>query len=126
MSDWVATESTISAITGLDMTMPGDITLKFGDSYFGKKLTAYVINGTIPEARIDDMAVRYEISRFPLKFTTYSYTFSILAGWYFLGQDSGTQRPTSMLGSPWTTDITSILTSGMTTGKSFARSLLLA
>jgi hypothetical protein len=57
MSDWSATKSTISAITGLDMTMPGDIVS--GDSYFGGNLTAYVNNGTIPEARVDDMAVRY-------------------------------------------------------------------
>ena len=59
MSDWGATESTISAITGLDMTMPGDVTFSSGDSYFGGNLTAYVNNGTIPEARVDDMAVRY-------------------------------------------------------------------
>ena len=70
MSDWYATHSTISAITGLDMTMPGDITLNSGTSYFGANLTAYVQNGTIPEARVDDMVTR------------------ILAGWYLLGQDS--------------------------------------
>ena len=70
MFDWSATHSTISAITGLDMTMPGDLTFDSGTSYFGANLTAYVRNGTIPEARVDDMATR------------------ILAGWYFLGQDS--------------------------------------
>ncbi|KAH9014733.1 glycoside hydrolase family 3 protein [Lactarius pseudohatsudake] len=70
MSDWSAKHSTISAITGLDMTMPGDITVFSGTSYFGANLTAYVQNGTIPEARVDDMATR------------------ILAGWYLLGQDS--------------------------------------
>ncbi|KAH9178040.1 glycoside hydrolase family 3 protein [Lactarius sanguifluus] len=70
MSDWSAQHSTISAITGLDMTMPGDITFNSGTSYFGANLTAYVQNGTIPEARVDDMATR------------------ILAGWYLLGQDS--------------------------------------
>jgi len=59
MSDWQATRSTISAITGLDMTMPGDVLFSSGDSYFGGNLTAYVNNGTIPEARVDDMAVRY-------------------------------------------------------------------
>ncbi|KAF9025179.1 glycoside hydrolase family 3 protein [Hymenopellis radicata] len=58
MSDWQATESTISAITGLDMTMPGDVTFNSGDSYFGANLTAYVHNDTIPEARVDDMATR--------------------------------------------------------------------
>ena len=70
MSDWYATTSTLSAIAGLDMTMPGDITLDSGTSFFGGNLTAYVQNGTIPEARVDDMATR------------------ILAGWYFLSQDS--------------------------------------
>ncbi|KAH8985173.1 beta-glucosidase [Lactarius akahatsu] len=53
--------STISAITGLDMTMPGDITFNSGTSYFGAKPYC---------ARVDDMATR------------------ILAGWYLLGQDS--------------------------------------
>lgn len=70
MSDWEATPSTLSAIAGLDMTMPGDITFFSNTSYFGPNLTAYVQNGTIPEARVDDMVTR------------------ILAGWYFLGQDS--------------------------------------
>jgi hypothetical protein len=58
MSDWGATEDTISVMTGLDMTMPGDIQLGSGGSYFGPNLTDYVNNGTVPEARIDDMAVR--------------------------------------------------------------------
>ncbi|KAG5731649.1 putative beta-glucosidase L [Termitomyces sp. T112] len=69
MSDWQATHSTISAITGLDMTMPGDVTFNSGTSYFGPNLTAYVQNGTIPESRVDDMAIR------------------ILAAWYYLQQD---------------------------------------
>ncbi|XP_006455624.1 hypothetical protein AGABI2DRAFT_195052 [Agaricus bisporus var. bisporus H97] len=70
MSDWAATESTMSAATGLDMTMPGDINFNSGDSYFGGNLTAFVRNGTIPEARVDDMATR------------------IVAAWYFLRQDA--------------------------------------
>jgi beta-glucosidase-like glycosyl hydrolase len=70
MSDWSTQHSTISAMTGLDMTMPGDITFDSGTSYFGANLTAYVQNGTIPEARVNDMAIR------------------ILASWYLLGQDS--------------------------------------
>ncbi|KAI9457438.1 beta-glucosidase [Lactarius psammicola] len=49
------------AITGLDMTMPGDVTFNSGTSYFGANLT---------DARVDDMATR------------------ILAAWYLLGQDS--------------------------------------
>ena len=70
MSDWGAQHSTISAMTGLDMTMPGNIVSGSNASYFGANLTAYVQNGTIPEARVDDMATR------------------IIASWYFLGQDS--------------------------------------
>ncbi|KAH8822732.1 glycoside hydrolase family 3 protein [Flagelloscypha sp. PMI_526] len=69
MSDWQATMSTMSAITGLDMTMPGDVSFHIGDSYFGGNLTAFVQNGTLPEDRVDDMATR------------------ILAAWYFLKQD---------------------------------------
>jgi beta-glucosidase len=70
MSDWSAQHSTTSAMTGLDMSMPGDITFDSGTSYFGQNLTDYVRNGIIPEARVDDMATR------------------ILAGWYLVGQDS--------------------------------------
>jgi beta-glucosidase-like glycosyl hydrolase len=84
MSDWTAQHSTISAMAGLDMSMPGDISLDLNSifassnttntvpvsSYFGANLTAYVQNKTVPEARLDDMATR------------------ILASWYLLGQDS--------------------------------------
>ena len=70
MSDWGAQHSTISAMTGLDMSMPGTIASGSNASYFGANLTTYVQNGTIPEARVDDMATR------------------ILASWYFLGQNS--------------------------------------
>jgi len=70
MSDWSATMSTLSAVAGLDMTMPGDITFDSGTSYFGGNLTAFVNNGTIPSSRVDDMATR------------------ILAAWYLLGQDA--------------------------------------
>lgn len=85
MSDWSATESTLSAVSGLDvntssrlslcidsrsqMTMPGDITFDSGTSYFGGNLTAFVANGSISEVRLDDMATR------------------IIASWYFLHQD---------------------------------------
>jgi hypothetical protein len=58
MSEWSAQHSTISAVTGLDMTMPGDITFDAHTSYYGANLTAYVENGTIPEAHVDDMAAR--------------------------------------------------------------------
>jgi len=63
MTDWLAHHRTISAMNGLDMAMPGRW-------HFGADLTACVLNGTIPESRVDDMATR------------------ILASWYLLGQDS--------------------------------------
>jgi beta-glucosidase len=69
MSDWSATKSTLSAVAGLDMTMPGDFMVSNG-SYFGANLTTFINNGTIAMPRLDDMSTR------------------ILAGWYFLGQDS--------------------------------------
>ena len=39
------------------MTMPGDINFGSGTTYFGSNLTAYVNNGTIPNARVDDMGM---------------------------------------------------------------------
>ncbi|KAI5990450.1 glycoside hydrolase superfamily [Pisolithus albus] len=71
MSDWGATMNTLSAVAGLDMTMAGDITLGSGTTYFGANLTAYVMNNTISEARLDDMATR------------------IIAAWYYMHQDQG-------------------------------------
>lgn len=71
MSDWAATMNTLSAVAGLDMTMAGDITLGSGTTYFGANLTAYVMNNTISEARLDDMATR------------------IIAAWYYMHQDQG-------------------------------------
>ncbi|KAI0351205.1 glycoside hydrolase [Trametes cingulata] len=71
MSDWGAHHSTLAAVAGLDMSMPGDITFSSHTSWFGANLTAYVRNGTIAEARVDDMAER------------------IVAAWYLLGQDEG-------------------------------------
>jgi len=77
MSDWQATHSTLSVLTGLDMTMPGDVTFNSGTTYFGDVLATYVLNGTIPESRIDDMATR------------------IMAGWYLLRQDAPSYPPTN-------------------------------
>jgi beta-glucosidase len=69
MSDVYATTTTLAAVAGLDMTLPGDITFDSGDSYFGGNLTDYVNEGYISMARLDDMATR------------------IIAAWYFLHQD---------------------------------------
>ncbi|KAG1731429.1 glycoside hydrolase family 3 protein [Suillus lakei] len=68
LSDWYATTTTLAAVAGLDMTMPGDIYNSSG-SYFGGNLTDYVEEDYISMARLDDMATR------------------IIAAWYFLHQD---------------------------------------
>ena len=48
-----ATHSTVaSANGGLDMTMPGDIVMGDGLSYYGKNLTAAVERGDVPEERV--------------------------------------------------------------------------
>ncbi|KAJ6504672.1 glycoside hydrolase family 3 protein [Mycena vitilis] len=71
-SDWGATHSTAPAVTsGLDVTMPGSIVAGTNSSFFGTTLVASVQNGTVPESRVDDMALR------------------VLAAWYKLGQDVG-------------------------------------
>lgn len=58
-SDWWAQLTGVaSALAGLDMTMAGDQGLNSGDTYWGSNLTAAVLNGTIPQWRLDDMVVR--------------------------------------------------------------------
>jgi beta-glucosidase len=52
------------------LAMPGDVTFNSGTSYFGPNLTIAVLNGTVPQWRLDDMAVR------------------VLAGWYYVGGDT--------------------------------------
>jgi beta-glucosidase len=71
VSDWWATHSTLSVNSGLDMTMPGDISLGSGTTYFGQNLINAVNSGSVSQTRINDMATR------------------ILAAWYLVGQDSG-------------------------------------
>ena len=68
MSDWSAQMSGVaSALAGLDMTMPGDIAFDSATSYWGTNLTVAVLNGTVPQWRVDDMATR------------------IMAAWYYVG-----------------------------------------
>ncbi len=47
-----------SALAGLDMTMAGDQNLASGNTWWGSNLTAAVLNGTIPQWRLDDMVTR--------------------------------------------------------------------
>ena len=71
MSDWQATLGGVPAVlAGLDMTMAGDIVFDDGISYFGPNLTIAVLNGTVPQWRLDDMAVR------------------IVAAWYYVEADT--------------------------------------
>ncbi|KAJ3469417.1 hypothetical protein MRS44_003482 [Fusarium solani] len=59
MSDWQAQHAgAATAVAGLDMTMPGDTLFNTGYSFWGGNLTLAVVNGTVPDWRIDDMAMR--------------------------------------------------------------------
>lgn len=73
MSDWNAQHSTVnSAVSGLDMTMPGsDFSNPPGSIFWGSNLEAAVADGYVPQSRLDDMVTR------------------ILAAWYLVGQDQG-------------------------------------
>lgn len=84
MSDWQAQHSGVgSALAGLDMSMPGDVLFDTGTTFWGTNLTIAVLNGTVPEWRLDDMAVR------------------IIAAWYFVGRDN-TSVPVNF--DSWTLD----------------------
>ena len=59
MSDFAGQQSGVSsAVAGMDMSMPGDTNFNTGLSYWGPNLTLAVVNGTVPEYRVDDMAMR--------------------------------------------------------------------
>ncbi|KAK5072030.1 hypothetical protein LTR64_004192 [Lithohypha guttulata] len=84
MSDWQAQHSGVGdALAGLDMSMPGDTLFLTGDSFWGTNLTIAVLNGTIPQYRVDDMAVR------------------IMAAYYYVGRDQA-YVPTNF--DSWTRD----------------------
>lgn len=70
-SDWLAQRSGVaSALSGLDVTMPGDgIGWQDGKSLWGPELTRAVLNGSLPISRLNDMVTR------------------VVATWYQLGQD---------------------------------------
>ena len=55
---WAQHDGVASALAGLDMTMAGDQNLASGNTYWGTNLTNAVLNGTIPQWRLDDMVVR--------------------------------------------------------------------
>ena len=71
MSDWSAQHSGVgSALAGLDMTMPGDVGFDTSTSYWGPNLTVAILNGTIPQWRLDDAATR------------------IIAAWYYVDRET--------------------------------------
>ncbi|GAM84813.1 hypothetical protein ANO11243_028140 [Dothideomycetidae sp. 11243] len=71
VSDWSAQHAGVSsALAGLDLTMPGDEGFNSGNSFFGANLTIAVLNGTVPQWRLDDMAVR------------------VMAAYYYVGRDT--------------------------------------
>lgn len=84
MSDWSAHHSGVgAALAGMDMSMPGDVAFNSGTSFYGANLTIGVLNGTIPQWRVDDMAVR------------------IMAAYYKVGRDKLWTPPNF---SSWTRD----------------------
>ncbi|KAK3326335.1 beta-glucosidase [Apodospora peruviana] len=69
VSDWLAQHAGVAtALAGMDMTMPGI-------GLWGPKLTEAVANGSVPESRIDDMALR------------------TMAAWYQMGQNKDFPKP---------------------------------
>ena len=84
MSDWQAQLAGVSsALAGLDQSMPGDTSFDTGLSYWGTNLTIAVLNGTVPQWRLDDMVTR------------------IVAAWYYVGRDKY-QVPINF--DSWSTD----------------------
>lgn len=83
-SDWLAQRSGVnSALSGLDMSMPGDgLYWADGRSLWGPELTRSALNTSVPMERLDDMVTR------------------IVAAWYQLGQDSWERPPPEGDGGP--------------------------
>ncbi|CCF36272.1 glycosyl hydrolase family 3 [Colletotrichum higginsianum] len=69
MSDWQAQHAgAATAVAGLDMAMPGDVLFNTGTTFWGTNLTVAVLNGTVPEYRLDDMALRIMAAFFKVGF----------------------------------------------------------
>ena len=59
MSDWQAQHTGAgAAVAGLDFSAAGDTVFNSGYSFWGANLTLAILNGTVPEYRLDDMAMR--------------------------------------------------------------------
>ncbi|KAI0191870.1 glycoside hydrolase superfamily [Astrocystis sublimbata] len=62
VTDWTAQHSGVAtALAGLDMTMP------IGSQFWGDKLVQAVNNGSVPESRLDDMAIRILATYYKMK-----------------------------------------------------------
>ena len=66
VSDWGAQHSTLDAVGGLDMEQEWVLNA----TYFGSNLLAYVNNGSIPLARLDDMAFRVLLPMYALNYAS--------------------------------------------------------
>jgi hypothetical protein len=60
MTDWLAQISGVgSALSGLDMAMPGDGDIPLlGLAYWAYELSTSILNGTVPVDRLNDMVTR--------------------------------------------------------------------
>lgn len=91
-SDWLAQRSGVqSALSGLDMSMPGDgIHWADGEPLWGPHLSRAVLNTSVPMERLNDMVTR------------------IVAAWYHLRQDKWEKPPPEGHGGPnfssWTNE----------------------
>jgi beta-glucosidase len=86
MSDWGAQHAGVSsALAGLDQTMPGDEAFNSGNAFWGANLTIAVLNGTVPQWRLDDMAIR------------------IMAAYYYVDRE-GNQVENAPNFDAWTSD----------------------
>ncbi|KAI9683030.1 MAG: hypothetical protein M1822_006223 [Bathelium mastoideum] len=71
MSDWQASHGGVNEIlAGTDMSMPGDTLFSTGYTFYGTNTTIAILNGTLPQWRLDDAVTR------------------ILAAWYYVGRDT--------------------------------------
>ncbi|CAG8956788.1 hypothetical protein HYFRA_00011177 [Hymenoscyphus fraxineus] len=82
MSDWWSQHTGVAAaLAGTDMSMAGDKLFASGDTWWGGSLTEAVLNGTVPQWRLDDMATRImsayfkvgaEKARVPINFSSWT------------------------------------------------------
>jgi beta-glucosidase len=109
VSDWYATHSGVASVeAGLDMTMPGPLNNAASaiippPSYLGGNLTAAVQNGTVNEAKINDMARRilvpyYQLAQdddFPSIDPSTGYVFATTYNYplEYLGPDANPSNP---------------------------------